>query len=242
MENHSFDQIIGSSDAPYINQLAAQHGLAASFSAEAHPSLPNYIAMTSGSTQGITDDDDPASHPLDVPSLFSLLSGGDSRSLQESMPSNCLRSDAGDYAVRHNPQAYYVNLGGDCARYDVPLSDPPDLSARFTFVTPNLMHDMHNGTVADGDSWLSTFMPQVLSSSQYAGGRTAVFLTWDEDDLLSGNHIPTLVIAPSVAAGTRVTAPLDHYAMLRATQEMLGVEPLLGAAAEAADLRTPFGL
>lgn len=242
MENHSFDQIIGSSEAPYINQLAAHYGLATNFYAEAHPSLPNYIAMTSGSTQGIADDGDPASHPLDVPSLFSRLPGGGSRSLQESMPSNCLRSDAGDYAARHNPQVYYVNLGGDCARYDVPLGDPPDLSARFTFVTPNLMHDMHNGTVADGDSWLSTFMPKVLASSEYAGGQTAVFLTWDEDDLLTGNHIPTLVIAPPVVPGTRVTERLDHYAMLRATQEMLGLEPLLGAAAQAADLRTAFGL
>src|SRR5581483_9715818 len=80
MENHSFGQIIGSSDAPYINQLAAQHGLAANFYAESHPSLPNYIAMTSGSTQGIADDDVPASHPLEVPSIFSLLPGGGSRS------------------------------------------------------------------------------------------------------------------------------------------------------------------
>jgi phosphatidylinositol-3-phosphatase len=69
MENHSFDQIIGASDAPYINQLAGEHGLAASFYAESHPSLPNYIAMTSGSTQAIADDDDPSAHALDVPSL-----------------------------------------------------------------------------------------------------------------------------------------------------------------------------
>src|SRR5436305_2800289 len=114
MENHSYDQIIGSSDAPYINRLAGEHGLATNFYAEAHPSLPNYIAMSSGSTQGIDDDDDPDSHPLDVPSIFSVLPGGGSRSLLESMPSNCARADAGDYAVRHNPQAYYVNLGGDC--------------------------------------------------------------------------------------------------------------------------------
>ena len=70
MENHSYDQIIGSADAPYINQLATRFGLATNFYGEAHPSLPNYIAMTSGSTQGITDDDDPSAHPLDVPSLF----------------------------------------------------------------------------------------------------------------------------------------------------------------------------
>jgi hypothetical protein len=246
MENHSFDDIIGSSDAPYINQLADEHGLAASFYAESHPSLPNYIAMTSGSTQGISDDDDPSAHKLDVPSLFSLLPGGSSRSLLESMPGNCAKTDSGEYAVRHNPMAYYVNLGaGDCARFNVPLADPPDLSARFTFVTPNLIHDMHNGTVSDGDAWLSTFMPKLLAGAEYTAGRTAVFLTWDEDSSILGlgdNHIPTLVIAPSVPAGTRVTARLDHYAMLRATQEMLGVEPLLGAAATAADLRTPFNL
>ena len=242
MENHSYEQIIGSADAPYINQLAGQHGIATNFYAESHPSLPNYVAMTSGSTQGISDDDDPPAHPLDVPNLFSLLPGGGSRSLQESMPSNCYRSDSGEYAVHHNPQAYYVNLGGDCATYNVPLSDPPDLSARFTFVTPNLIDDMHDGTVADGDSWLSTFVPKVTSSDEYAAGTSAVFITWDEDDRLGDNQVPTLVIAPSVAPGTRVADRLDHYAMLRATQEMLGVTPLLGNAATAADMRTPFHL
>jgi phosphatidylinositol-3-phosphatase len=138
-----------------------------------------------------------------------------------------------------------VNLGGDCAQYNVPLLDPPDLSARFTFVTPNLIHDMHNGTVADGDKWLSTFVPTVMTSAEYAAGRTAVFITWDEDDSGLGagdNHIPTLVIAPSVPAGTRVSARLDHYSMLRVTQEMLGLQPLLRAAATAADMRTPFNL
>jgi hypothetical protein len=243
MENHSYAEIIGASDAPYINQLVAQHGLATAFYAESHPSLPNYIAMTSGSTQGLADDDPPADHPLDVPSIFSLLPAGGSRSLEESMPSNCALTDSGQYVVHHNPQAYYVNLGDDCARYNVPLTDPPDLSARFTFVTPNLIHDMHDGTVSDGDTWLSTFVPQVLASAEYAAGRAGLFITWDEDDnLLGDNHIPTLVIAPSVPPGTQVSARLDHYALLRATQEMLGLTPLLGNAGTAADMRTPFNL
>jgi hypothetical protein len=236
MENHSYDEIIGAADAPYINQLAQQFGVATNFFAASHPSLPNYIAMTSGSTQDIIDDGDPSDHPLDVPNIFSLLPAGGSRSLEESMPSNCAKSDSGQYAVRHNPQAYYVNVGGDCGTYNVPLRDPPDLSARFTFVTPNLINDMHDGTVA-------TFMPKVLASTEYKAGRTAVFLTWDEnDDIFSANQIPTLVIGPSVAPGTAVAARLDHYAMLRATQEMLGLTPLLGHAATAADLRTPFNL
>jgi hypothetical protein len=240
MENHAYDQIIGASDAPYINQLAGQCGSATNFFAESHPSLPNYIAMTCGSTQEIFDDDPPADHPLDVPSIFSLLPGSGWRALQESMPSNCLRTDSGEYAVKHNPAAYYTNLGGDCATYDVPLTDPPALSARFTFVTPNLIHDMHDGTVADGDSWLSGFMPKVLSSPEYAAGRTGVFVTWDEDDDFSGNHIPTLVLAPSVVPGATVSTRFDHYSMLRATQEMLGLTPLLGNASTAADMRAAF--
>ena len=138
--------------------------------------------MTSGSTQGITDDGPPTEHLLDVPSIFGLLPGGSSRSLEESMPSSCCATNSGDYAVRHNPQAYYVNLGADCSQYNIPLADPPDLSSQFTLVTPNLIHDMHNGTIAGGDSWLSAFLPKVLSSPQYAGDRMAVFVTWDEDD------------------------------------------------------------
>jgi len=242
MENHSYDQIIGSSDAPYLNKLAGEFGLATNFYVEGHPSLPNYIAMTSGSTQGIGDDNPPADHPLDVPSIFSLLPGGASRSLEESMPANCQQTDSGEYAVRHNPQAYYTNLGPDCAAYNVPLADPPNLTARFTFITPNLIHDMHDGTVADGDTWLSTFMPKVLASAEYTAGRAAVFITWDEDDDLSGNHVATLVIAPSVAPGTRVAQRLDHYAMLLATQEMLNLTPLLGDAATANDLRAAFNV
>jgi hypothetical protein len=242
MENRSYGEIIGSSHAPYINGLARGCGSAANFYAEGHPSLPNYLAMTSGSTHGVSDDGAPDKHPLAAASIFSVLSGGASRSLQESMPSNCLTTNAGDYVAKHNPQTYYTNARADCSRYDVPLGNSPDLSARFTFVTPNLVNDMHDGTIEQGDAWLAKFLPQMFSSAEYRAGRTAVFLTWDEDNEASGNHIATLVIAPSVVPGTKATARFDHYAMLRSTEEMLGVRPLLGSAASAADLRRAFNL
>src|SRR5437764_294166 len=91
MENHSFNEIIGNSAAPYINQLASRCGLATNYFAVSHPSLPNYIALTSGSTQGITDDKSPSSHQLNAPSIFSQLEGSPStwRTLEEAMPSNC---------------------------------------------------------------------------------------------------------------------------------------------------------
>ena len=136
-ENHDFSQIIGNPDAPTFNAAAQGCGLATNFTAEAHPSLPNYIAMTSGSTHGIADDKGPGSHPLKGPSIFSQLRPN-WRALQESMPSPCRRSNFLLYAVRHNPPTYYTRLARSCPQQDVRLDDTPDLSARFTFITPNL--------------------------------------------------------------------------------------------------------
>src|SRR3954447_5816757 len=127
MENHAYDNVIGSSQAPYENQLAKRCALATNFKAETHPSLPNYLAMTSGSTHGVSDDDPPSSHPLTGPSIFSQL-GGSWRALQESMPSNCALSSSGVYAVRHNPGAYFTNIRNACERQNVPLGDSPNLS------------------------------------------------------------------------------------------------------------------
>lgn len=240
MENKAYDSIIGSASAPYENRLAAQCGSATNFVAETHPSLPNYIAMTSGSPQGIADDNPPSSHPLEVPSIFSQL-GKSWRSLQESMTSNCMATSSGSYAVKHNPAAYYTNIARACASLDVPLAGPPDISARFTFVTPNLCNDTHDCSVATGDAWLQTFLGKVFSSSEYAAGRTAVFVTWDEDDSSHSNHIATIVAAPSVAPGTAPSATFNHYSMLRSTEEMLGLG-FAGGAASASSMRGAFGI
>ena len=241
MENKTYSQIIGSSNAPYINKLADQCGLATSFYAETHPSLPNYIAMTSGSTQGITDDNGPSSHPLTAPSIFSQLNTG-WRSLEESMPSNCYLSNSGQYAVKHNPAAYFTNIRTQCGTQDEPLTDPPDLSAKFTFITPNMCDDMHSCSVATGDSWLASWMPKILNSSQYQSGSMAVFLTWDEDDYSDSQHIATLVISPSTPAGTKAGTSFNHYSMLRTTEQLLGITTYLGNASTAASMRHDFNL
>jgi phosphatidylinositol-3-phosphatase len=240
-ENHSYSEIIGSSSAPYINRVASRCGLATAYKAVSHPSLPNYIAMTSGSTQGITDDGSPASHPLAAASIFSQTGTGGWTSLEESMPGNCNLTDANPYAVRHNPAAYYTNVRTDCASQDVPLGSTPDTGSRFTFVTPNLCNDMHDCSVSTGDTWLSTFLPKILSSSAYTNGGTAVFITWDEDDSSAGNSVPLLVVSPYTVPGTRVGAASGHYSLLRTTEDLLGLG-CLGAACTAQSMRSAFGL
>ncbi|MEA2509934.1 MAG: phosphatidylinositol-3-phosphatase [Actinomycetota bacterium] len=240
MENRSFSQIIGSSNAPYVNSLATRCGLATNYRAVAHPSLPNYLAMVSGSTQGVTDDKPPSSHQLKGPSIFSQLGTGWT-SLEESMPSKCALASSGTYAVKHNPVAYFTTIRTACAARDIPLASMPDMSARFTFVTPNLCNDMHDCSVQAGDKWLATFIPKILNSSTYSIGSTAVLLTWDENDGSSSNQVATVVISPTVAQGARSSTAFTHYSMLRTTEEMLRL-PLLGNAASATSMRSAFRL
>lgn len=240
MENRGLSEIAGSSSAPYLRSLAAECGSATDYSGVAHPSLPNYIAMTSGSTQGVSDDSGPGSHHLGAQSIFGLLGTG-WRSLEESMPVACDRSSGGEYATKHNPAVYYTTLAATCPGADVAMGPVPDVSARFTFITPNLCDDMHDCSTATGDRWLGRVVPQILDSPQYRAGRTALFITWDENDS-GGSLVPTYVVAPSVPPGTRSAVALDHYSLLRSTEEMLGLSPLLGAASSATDLRAPFHL
>src|SRR3954466_441190 len=224
MENKSSDRVVGSKSAPYLNDLAGHCGLATNDHGVAHPSLPNYIALTSGSTQGIADDHPPSEHPLQAASLFSQLdaAGRTWKSYEESMPSNCRRTDAGRYAVRHNPAAYYTGLAS-CPANDVPYEQLGQDLGRgtlpsFSFITPNLCHDMHDCSVSSGDAWLSRELPRLLDSSVYRSGSTAVFVAWDEDDHSSGNQIPLFVVAPSVRPGTVSSAAFRHPALLDLTE------------------------
>jgi phosphatidylinositol-3-phosphatase len=241
MENHGYGSIIGSSQAPYINQLANTYGLATNYFALSHPSLPNYIALTSGGTQGVTDDSGTSTYRLNVPSIFSQLSGGRSRSLQESMPSNCRNSDSGLYVLHHNPMAYYTNLGTDCSNFDVPFGAAPNLSAAFTFITPNSTHDMLTGTVAQGNSFLASYVPALMATSQYQAGTTAIFITWDEDENSGGNnHVATIVVSPYTPA-VKVATAYNHYSLLRTAEDLLGL-PAIGNAASATPMEAAFGL
>ncbi|MGA9858100.1 MAG: alkaline phosphatase family protein, partial [Solirubrobacteraceae bacterium] len=162
-----------------------------------------------------------------------------SRSLEQGMSSACAKGNSGEYAVRHNPEAYYTNLGQECTRYDVPLGAKPDLSARFTFVTPNLINDMHDGSVGDGDRFLQRFVPALMATPQYRAGSTVIFLTWDENDGASGNRVPCIVISP-FTHGVRDGTRYSHSSLLRTTETLLGL-PLLSSARSAKSMIGKFG-
>jgi phosphatidylinositol-3-phosphatase len=253
MENRDLGRIIGPRVAtPYLSQLAHTFGYASSYQALAHPSLANYIALTSGSTHGIKHDRNPSLRPipgltyaLGGPSIFSQLPGGRSRSLLESMPRNCDRINHSRYLTRHNPEAYYTNVRKVCTRYNLPLGAAPDLRAAFTFIAPNVQHDMHDGSTQQGDQWMAQFTPRLMATPQYKSGRTVIFITWDEGGNArggetAGNHVPLIVVSPYTHHRV-YTAPANHYALLRTTEELLALPPL-GNAAPASSFAKAFGL
>ena len=261
MENHSFGDIIGNtSQAPYLNSLAAECGLATNYHNLSHPSLPNYIGMTSGLSGRALKPFDPDCSPskkcsTSAPSIFGQ--GETWKAYDESMPANCAPANSGEYAVRHNPPPYYTTLSG-CSTNDVPYTQlATDLADNalpaFSFITPNLIDDMHDGTIADGDSWLASNLPTILDSPEYQDGNTVVFITWDEgtggkngEDCVANTtdpscQVPTIVISPSTPAGATSATLFNHYSLLGTTEQLLGLPPL-GAASAYPTMASAFNL
>jgi phospholipase C len=263
LENHSYNAILGSSQAPYFNVLAKDCGLATNYHNVTHPSLPNYIAATSGLTYSsirkFLSDCSP-SGKCDT-SAKSVFGQGESwKSYAESMPSACDHSNSGNYAARHNPAVYYTTLSG-CSSHDVSYSHlATDLKNNqlpaFSFVTPNLIDDMHNGTVADGNSWMSHNLPAILNSSEYKNSSTVVFITFDEGSDVGSYadgehcatntsdtscHLTTFVISPSTKAGARSGTLFSHYSLLATAEQLLHLSRL-GQAASAATMTSAFNL
>jgi hypothetical protein len=245
-ENEDQSNIIGNECCTYFTHLANTYGDATNYYALGHFSADNYTGATGGDPCCYDD----SYRQLSNRSLFSQLPNGQSQSLLESMPAPCDTVNSGDYAVRHNPEVYYVTtLGQDCVKYDLPYrtGSTPNLSAKFTFVAPNLCNDAHNCSTAVADRWLAGEMPLFMNTPQYKSGTTAIFVTFDEGsgDMSQGatsppsNHIPMIVVSPRSSGqdGTQWT----HYSLLATTEQIFGL-PKLGAAASAATMCGHLGL
>jgi acid phosphatase len=236
-ENRSFSQIIGNKDAPYLNELAKRGALFTNSFGVTHPSQPNYLALFSGTTRGISSNTCPLD--LDGDNLASQLiaKGLSFVSYSESMPepgyAGCIY---GAYMRKHNPIANWKAL----AAFNQPFSAfPADYSKLPTvaFVIPNQLNDMHDGSIAQGDAWLKQ---NIEAYAQWAITHNSLLIvTFDEDDGSAGNRIATLVVGQQVKPG-KYAQRIDHYSMLRLLEEMYGL-PLLNESAKVIGIKGVWG-
>jgi hypothetical protein len=219
MENHGYDSIVGNADAHWINAALKKYGVALNYRAVAHPSQPNYIAMTSGSTQGVTGDGDVK---VSAPNLGTQLTAHGKTwraymqgyaSCADPYASFC---DSGRYARKHNPFASYGEATNVGDISELGHGKPPD----FGFVVPDQCHDMHGAAgcgdlVRTGDGFLASTVAKIRRWAR----RALIFVTWDEAERGS-NHVLTLVIGGTKAKSTRA---YDHYSLLRTIEDRFGL-------------------
>jgi phospholipase C len=214
MENRSYGQAI---TGGYTAQLAAQYGAATNYHGVSHPSLPNYLALTSGSTYGIADD---AFHALPEGGLGAQLSaaGITWRAYMEGMNNGCFTSRY-PYALKHNPFAYY---GSKCPEQVVPFSqfstDMAQTVPHFVWITPDMCHDGHDCSTTAADQWLESTVPAIVSSSAFKDDGVLI-ITWDEG-YDKANTVLTLVIHSDPVIH-RSEQPYDHFSLLATVQELL---------------------
>jgi hypothetical protein len=264
MENHNWASIKGSPDAPYINHTLLRVGAHTEQyynPPSVHPSEPNYIWLEAGSNLGIGDDSDPGSnHQSTKKHLVTLLkqAGISWKAYAEGIGgASCPLTSTGNYAPKHVPFLYFDDVTGVndptspyCIQHVRPYSElTGDLRSnavpRYVFITPDLCDDMHNACaplnnpVQQGDTWLSQQLPQIFHSAAYQHGGV-VFITWDEGEGGSDGPIGLIALSSHARRGYTGTEHYTHSSLLRTVQEILGVTPLLGDAAHAADLGALF--
>lgn len=224
MENHSYSDVIGRPQAPYINQLAGEGALFTNSRAVSHPSEPNYLALFSGSTQGLTSDSCPET--FGAPNLASELIAAHRTFVGyvESLPARggsvC---SSGEYARKHVPWADFSNvpLSATKSFTSFPAGNYGQLPT-VSFVIPNLCDDMHDCSVATGDSWLKRNLGGYATWAKQ--NDSLLILTWDENDGSAGNQIPTIFVGQKVRTGT-FAMPITDYSVLRTIDGLYGLRP-----------------
>lgn len=262
MENVSWPDIAGSTNAPYINNLLIPQSSCATnmfIVPGTFGSLPQYLWLESGTNWGVTSDsNDPSAHHFATTNhlVIQLQNAGISwKSYQESITAgNCPTTSSGVYAAFHNPFIYFDDIylsPTNCANYIRPYTEfERDLTnntvARYNFITPNLCDDMHGtascpsgNRIRLGDDWLSTEIPKIFNSQAYQNNG-AIIITWDEGTANVAGPYGTIVLSPwAKGGGYAISNRLDHTATFRTLQEIFQV-PLLYAAQTGPDLSDLF--
>ena len=217
-ENHSYNEIVGSPAAPYINSLAAQGALFTHSSATTHPSQPNYLDLFSGSNQGVTDDSCPHSFTTANLGRYLLNASLTFAGYSEDLPSvGSTVCTSGAYARKHAPWVNFTNIP---TTTNLPFSYfPSDYTTLpiVSFVIPNLNNDMHDGTIQQGDGWLQQHLNGYV---QWAMTHNSLFImTFDEDDSSQGNRIATIFVGQMVVPG-QYSESINHFNLLRTLEDM----------------------
>ena len=243
LENKERGQIVGNSAAPTYNALAQRYATLLDYHAVAHPSLPNYLALVSGSTHGIHSDC--TACVVDSPSLADTLerAGLTWKTYAEGLPSpGYLGARHGAYAKKHNPFLYFRAVASSSRRREnvVPLSRlrrdaAADSLPSFALVVPDQCHDMHSCPIAIGDRWLRRNVLPLLHMRSLA--RSVVFVVFDEGTSAAGGggHVAAIALGPAVEPRSVFTGETNHYALLRTIETALGLPPL-GLSADAAPI------
>jgi hypothetical protein len=223
-ENHSYSQIIGSSSAPYINSLASHGALFTNSHAVSHPSEPNYMALFADSTFGISGDPCPVNKSGANLGSELIAAGHTYSGYSESMPSPSYTGcTSGEYARKHNPTANFPALPSTVnqtfAQFPTNFANLPTVS----FVDPNLLDDMHDGTITQGDTWLKTNMSSYLTWA--TANNSLLIVTWDENDGSAGNQVATIFAGAHVKTG-KYSEKITHYNVLRTIEQAYGLTPL----------------
>lgn len=246
LENHSIDQTRG--HMPYLDSLADQCGYFTKERAITHPSLPNYIAITSGAQHGIDTNRQPTAAGIPAKNIFSQV--GAWQTWAQSMPTACRMKDKFPYEAHHNPALYYSDIRPTCPLRDVPItqlvSGLQGSVPKFSMVIPDNCNNGHKGCGSAGtttlgaahqaDDYLRAKLPDILNSPAYEAGHTLVVITWDEGGG-GGQHVYTVMIGPSFQ-GQVYQARYDHYSLLQMFERVLGV-PCLRNACTASKISLP---
>jgi hypothetical protein len=244
-ENKTATSIVGNPEAPFLNALARQYATATQYSGVAHPSLPNYLALTSGTTAGITTDCNPPGGSCLVtgPNIAQSLdrSGRTWKMYAERMPAPCSIRNTNLYAVKHNPFVYFPSVTSNpsyCAAHVVPFSQfagdvaTPASLPDYSFISPNLCNDMHDCSVATGDAWLRATVPSILHSPAFTQQRSLLVITFDEGDY-TDNVVACVFAGPAAALHAVSAAAYTHYSLLRTIEAAWHLRPLTAHDADA---------
>ena len=258
LENEDWKHIAGNPQAPYINNtLLPMSSYAVNDQAvpNLHPSEPNYLWLEAGTNFGITDDGLPAvNHQHTTQHLVSLMdqAGKSWKAYVENISgTTCPFTDTSTYTPVINAPLFFDDVTGGlnpgdpyCIQHERPFSElAGDLRsgavANYNLLIPNLCDDMHSCGIGSGDAWLAQVIPQIMNSAAYQNGGV-IFITWDENED-DASPIGLIVLSPFARGnGYSNSFPYTHSSLLRTMQEILGVTPLLGDAANATDLSGLF--